>query len=158
MNYNKVTDIYIPGIPSESQIHFKKDGTAIMLVRREQGGDKAKGFMGESHPPYTKWEWTELDIYLAGHDFLIDENGIVVVTRLSQSIGQRTVAWYGDEDGNFEWCQTLPYGGHISDTGDTAYASILKEGNEYWISYYAIQEDEKPSIFFVKIPRRNFTY
>lgn len=157
INFDTVSPITINGQPSECQMKFKKDGSAIMLVRRDEGG-KTKGYMGQSEYPYSNWTWKELEIYLAGEDFLIDNNRLVVATRMTQNIGQRTAVWFGDFDGNFNWCYTLPYGGLISNMGDTAYAGMLSENGEYWISYYAIYEGEKPCIFMVKLPKNLIAY
>lgn len=152
LNYEKVCNLDIPGDPSECRIRFKNDGTAIMLVRRDQGSTSIRGVLGFSKVPYLNWEWNELNVSIAGEEFLIDEDRIIVATRMTQNIGSWTAIWFGDDRGSFNWCYTLPYGG-TSFRGDTGYAGMINERDEYWVSYYAKDEGEKPSVFLVKIPK-----
>lgn len=72
---------------------------------------------------------------------------------MTQNIGDRTAVWFGSSLGNFDRCFMLPYGGE-GGKGDTAYAGILNEVGAYWISYYAIHDGEKPSIYLVKLPKQ----
>ncbi len=148
INYNIVSYLSIPGQPSECRVRFKDDGTAILLARRND-----KGYMGTSKAPYKDWDWKELNTYIAGQDFLIDGNRLVVATRMIQNIGSWTAVWFGDESGIFNWCYTLPFG-CTANIGDTAYAGILNENEEYWVSYYAIANGEKPSVLLAKIPKK----
>lgn len=150
--YELVSYLTIPGAPSECRIRFKNDGTAFMLVRRDQGSTSIKGYWGKAKAPYTEWDWKELNVSIAGEDFLIDGNRIVIATRMTQNIGSWTALWFGNENGDFNWCYTLPYG-CTPNRGETAYAGMINEPREYWISYYAIDEGEKPSIFMVKVPK-----
>ena len=152
LNYDIIAFPSIPGNPNECQIRFLPDDTAIMLVRRSQGNGQT-GYMGKALPPnYQEWDWKELAIYLAGQNFIIDGEKLIVCTRMTQNIGDRTCMWIGDKGGSFNWCYTLPFGGR-SGKGDTAYAGILNEKSNYWVSYYAIHDGEKPSIYLARIPK-----
>lgn len=142
----------IPGKPSECRIRFKDDGTAFMLVRRDQGSISIKGYWGMAKAPYTEWDWKELNVSIAGEDFLIDGNRIVIATRMTQNIGSWTALWFGNENGDFDWCYTCPYG-CTPNRGETAYAGIINEPKEYWVSYYTIAEGKKPEVFLLKIPK-----
>lgn len=154
--FDIVKHLDINGEPNECQIRFDADKTAYMMVRRSgETGRGLNGYMGISNPPYNQWKWKELSIYLAGQDFVIDKNRIVVATRMTQNIGDRTSLWFGNLLGEFSWCYTLPYGGE-SGKSDTAYAGLLDEEKEYWVSYYAIHEGEKPSIYLVKLSKHTF--
>lgn len=146
VNYELINYLSIPGQPSECRVRFKDDGTAILLARREN-----KGYIGISKTPYINWDWKEINTYIAGQDFLIDDNRLVLATRMTQNIGSWTVIWFGNESGNFSWCYLLPYG--CNTNIDTAYAGIIDEKNEYWVSYYAIDNGKKPSVFLAKIPK-----
>lgn len=150
-SYKTVTPLTILGEPSECRIRFKEDGTAIMLVRRDQNGMN-RGYMGKSSSPYIDWEWKELSIYLAGEDFLIDEEKVIIATRMIQNIGSWTALWFGNVEGDFNWCYTLPFG-CTKNAGDTAYAGMLNEKNEYIISYHAVDSGDKPSVFLARIPK-----
>lgn len=152
VHFRKVTDYDIKGEKTEAQIRFKEDGEAIVLVRR---GSKENGYIGKSTEPYERWDWEELPIYLAGQDFIIDNNIIICSTRLTTNIGERTAIWYGDTEGSFQWCYLLPSSGKNS---DTAYSSILKVDNSYWISYYSMHETAKPCIYLAKIPIGKLPY
>lgn len=151
-NYELISYLSIPGTPSECRVRFQDDGTAVMIVRREQGSTSIKGYMGMAEPPYMNWEWKELNVSIAGEDFLIDGNKVVIATRMTQNIGSWTAAWFGDINGNFNWCYTFPYG-CTAFRGDTGYAGMLNEEKEYWISYFAIDKGDKPSVFLVRIPK-----
>ena len=144
--YEKVTDLNVPGEPTEAKVSFMQNGTMIAFVRR---GYKEKGYMGKSVPPYTEWNWQELPIYLAGQNFIIDGDKIIRNKRLSTNIEERTAIWYGDINGNFQWNYIFPSSGTNS---DTAYSSILKKDGEIWISYYFMHESQKPCIYLAKIP------
>ena len=155
-SFDVVKHLDIIGEPNECQIRFADDKTAYMMVRRSgETGRGLNGYMGISNPPYDQWKWKELSIYLAGQDFIIDKNRIIVATRMTQNVGDRTSVWFGNLLGEFNWCYTLPYGGE-SGKSDTAYAGLLDEEKEYWVSYYAIHEGEKPSIYLVKLSKNTF--
>ena len=113
--FEMVSPLQITGNPNECQIRFVQNGTAYMMVRRSGADGKgAPGFMGVSDYPYREWKWKELGIYLAGEDFLIDKELIVLASRLTQNIGDRTAVWFGDLDGSFKWNYLLPYGGEMA--------------------------------------------
>ena len=146
-DYEILKNFSIEGSPSEARVRFTDDNTMIILLRR---GPLERGMIGSSKPPYSEWEWRELNVYLAGQDFIIDEDRIICVTRTSQDVFEKTCVYWGQTNGNFEWSYILPSSGK---GGDTSYGSILAEDNEYVISYYSMHETEKPSIYIVTIPK-----
>lgn len=148
ITYSRVTDIELGGDPSETKLSFLKDGTLMAMIRRD-GGNK-KGYMGYSKYPYTEWNLKELDIYLAGQDFLVDEDLVICSTRLRENIGDKTNIWIGNLDGVFSWSYVLP---SLGSGGDTSYTGLLNENDEYWISYYSKHEFNKPAIYLAKIPK-----
>ena len=149
-NFVIIKDFDIKSQPSEGRIRFTEDHTMIVLLRR---GPLEKGMLGISKPPYIDWQWKELGVYLAGQDFIIDDNRIVCVTRSSQDTFEKTVIYWGDLYGNFQWSYMLPTSGL---GGDTAYGGVIAEDNEYMISYYSMHETSKPSIYICKIPKLVF--
>lgn len=156
-NYELISYLSIPGTPSECRVRFLDDGTAFMIVRRDQGSTSIKGYMGVAKPPYIDWTWKELNVSIAGEDFMIDGNRMIIATRMTQNIGSWTAVWFGDINGNFNWCYTFPYG-CTAFRGDTGYAGMLNEDKEYWISYFSIDQGEKPSVFLVRIPKSILDY
>lgn len=152
MKYETVVDFDIPGETTEGCLKFLTDKKMVALIRR---GYSEKGYMGISESPYKEWQWKELPIYLAGHDFLFDDDVLLCSSRLSTNVGERTAIWYGDIEGSFQWSYLLPSSGKNS---DTAYSSILKVDNSYWISYYSMHETAKPCIYLAKIPIRKLPY
>ena len=145
INYELVQRLDISDNPTEACVQFKSDDTAIAMVRRNNNG-----YIGNAAFPYNEWNWKELDIYLAGQNFVLLDNNIYVVTRMTQNVGDRTVIWRGNVDGEFNSCYVLPYGGK-SGHSDTAYAGIIVEDNQLLISYYAIENDGKPCVYIAKI-------
>ncbi len=150
-NYELICNIDVPDTPSETRLRFTPDGTMFAMVRRAGSNMKGgKGYYGKSNSPYINWEWKELNIYLAGQDFIIDNDNIVCATRVSQNIGEFTSLYFGDMTGTFRWNYVLPSSGTSS---DTAYAGLLDDGNEYWVTYYSMHETTKPSVYIAKIPK-----
>lgn len=145
INYELVENLNVSDNPTEACIQFKSDGTAIAMIRRN-----SYGYIGFAAHPYNVWNWKELDIYLAGQSFIIWGNNIYVVTRMTQNVGDRTVIWKGDLNGEFNSCYVLPYGGK-SGQSDTAYASIILDNGEILCSYYAKDEYGLPSIYVARI-------
>ena len=147
-DYSLVSRFDIPANSDETRIRFLPDGTAIALVRR----DIRYAYMGKSSFPYTDWQWKELDVYLAGQEFIIEGEKIVCVTRQCFNLSDRTCILYGDLDGHFNWSYTLPSSG-IKNAGDTSYAGIIDEGSSYRISYYSKHASSKPCIYMAIVPK-----
>jgi len=151
INYTKVTDIGLDGNPSEARLRFLEDGTMIALIRRD-GGNR-KGYIGFSNYPYIEWNLKELDIYLAGQDFIVDKEELICSTRIYENTDKRTCIWVGNLEGVFLWSYTLPSLG-----SETSYAGLLNEEKNYYISYCSMHEFEKPAIYLAKIPKSYLQY
>lgn len=151
-DYELINNIDVSGVPTETRLRFTSDNTMYAMVRRSgSDGRGIKGYLGRSKPPYIEWNWKEIGVYLAGQDFIIDGSQIICATRMSQNIGEYTSVFIGDLNGNFRWNYILPSSGTNS---DTAYAGLLDNGEEYWVSYYSMHETEKPSVFIARIPKK----
>ena len=57
-------DKHDKGYPNESTILFDNEGTASVFLRRD--ADTFSAQFGTSKPPYTKWHWHDLGIYIGG--------------------------------------------------------------------------------------------
>lgn len=152
VDYEEITNLDINEVPNETRLRILEDGTMYAMVRRSgYTGRGVKGYFGKSKPPYTEWIWKEIGVYIAGQDFIIDGSQIICATRMSQNIGEYTSVFIGDLNGNFRWNYILPSSGTNS---DTAYAGLLDNGEEYWVSYYSMHETAKPSVFIARIPKK----
>lgn len=143
-SFQKVTDLKVQGSPSETRLRFDENNTMIALVRNDS---KNIGYIGRSFYPYTEWDWKSLGVYVAGHDFVIDDDKMVLVTRMSYNGANRTAVFVGNLEGNFQLNQILQSG------GDTSYCSIVDLDDEYVISYYAAINEAMPSIYIARISK-----
>ena len=143
--YDFVTELEVGRLVNETRVRIIPDQTMVALMR--SGGN---GYMGISKPPYTKWEMKQLDIFLAGQEFVFDGTRMVCSTRRRDPEGEKTVVYFGDISGVFNECIEIPSYGKTSDTG---YPSIIDMHNDYYISYYSMHETEKPCIYLSRISK-----
>jgi hypothetical protein len=142
ISYHAVSDLNVDSLPNESTIRFDKEGRMIIMVRREGG---AKGILGISRPPYTGWNWTNLEYRLGGPNFLLLKDGSLCIgTRLYGSDGSRTVINLTTPDGVIKKQIMLPSG------GDTSYPGMLIFKKELWVSYYSGHEG-RVSVYLARI-------
>lgn len=135
----RVADLGIEGYSNESQIRFRKDGTAIALLRR----DPDVGLRGESKKPYTKWEWTKLDARIGGPNFILLPDGReIAVVRLYDGKTRTSVCEI--KDGKVREIVQLP------SSGDSSYAGMVVENRILWVSYYSSHEG-KTSIYLARL-------
>ncbi|MFD0788388.1 hypothetical protein ACFQZ8_31120, partial [Micromonospora azadirachtae] len=59
-----VATLFADGYPNESGLVFQPDGTALCLLRRDQGTATAQ--LGRARPPYLDWQWTDLKVQVGG--------------------------------------------------------------------------------------------
>jgi hypothetical protein len=150
INYTVVTDINANQIVNETRIQFLQNNEMVALIRSEN-----EGYIGISFPPYTEWNLKKTNIYLAGQDFIISDNHLICATRLATNNGERTVLWFGDLEGNFQWSYVLPSSGV---RGDTAYTGIIDEKYRLLLSYYSMHQTNKPAIYLAIIPKATLPY
>lgn len=149
VDYSLITQLEVPGLPSESTIRFLDDGTMLALVRRE--ADEAHGWLGKSSAPYDKWEWLECDTRVSGQDMLLLPNGeLCVATRLydkndeDEWVCRTSVCILDQETGELTEKITLP------SAKDCSYPGMVVHGDKLWLTYYSSHE-EKTSIYLSKI-------
>jgi hypothetical protein len=149
MSWQTVARLDVPNRPNEATLRFRRDGTMVAMVRREDG-DKL-GWFGEAKPPYTQWKWTPGNLRLGGPDFveLPDGRWIAGTSIYDKKTGGPAekvgtiVARIGD---NFQMepLLTLPSG------GDTSYPGFVWHEGLLWMIYYSSHEG-KSSIYLAKI-------
>ena len=145
INYDLVTRFDVPDFPNEATVRFDSAGNMNLMVRRELGDQK--GYYGKSCFPYTDWTWKKMDLHLGGQDFIVLDNGTVVVgTRYNFPHHTKTMILKGDVEGNFEEMYLLPSG------GDTSYPGFITVGDELWMVYYSSHELGRAAIYLAKMP------
>lgn len=132
--------------PNESAIRFRRDGTAVCLLRRDPGN----GFVGIARAPYTEWKWRELDRRIGGPNMIEMPDGrwLAAVRLHEGKVTQTGLAWVDPEQGTVKEFLRLPSG------GDNSYAGLVIRKGELWVSYYSSHEG-KTSIYLarLKLPR-----
>ena len=127
----------------EDRILFRRDDTALCLLRHETGDKMA--FLGESSAPYTSWTWKKLNRRIGGPNMIkLPDGNIVAVTRLYDKRARTSLSWLDPGKGTLTECLTLPSG------GDTSYAGLVWHDEQLWISYYSSHED-KTSIYLARV-------
>lgn len=148
VNYEKVKSIdELADTGNETTLRFLPDGKMLMMVRRDSGD--GRGYWGAAMPPYTDWNFSRMPLQIGGQDFLVLDDGTVLVGTRSYHIGShcKTVILRGTLGGDFQEVFTLP------SNGDTSYPGLMVVGKELWVSYYSSTDKPgKAAIFIAKIP------
>ena len=147
--WETVSRLEVTSRPNEATLRFRKDGTMIAMVRREEG-DKL-GWFGEAKPPYTRWTWHPGNLRLGGPDFVeLPDGRWIAGTRIydkktggpAEKVG--TIVASIDAAFQLTPLVTLPSG------GDTSYSGFVWHEGLLWTSYYSSHEG-KASIYLAKI-------
>ena len=140
-------DAHVPtfqteNFPNESSILFKKDGTALCLLRRDGGSRTA--LLGTSKPPYKDWQWKDLGVRIGGPHFVETANGrLIGAVRLHDGKTRTAIVEIDAAAGTLKELAPLP------SSGDSSYAGLVWRKGELWISYYASHEG-KSSIYLAR--------
>ena len=145
ISWEKLASFSIGSFPNEATIRFDKNGSMMILLRRESG---ANGMLGISQAPYSDWKWTELDYRLGGPDFLVLKNNLLIGTRLYKSPTNSTVIYLTDKQGKVKKTVMLPSG------GDTSYPGMLISKKDLLVSYYSSHEG-KSRIYLARIKMKD---
>lgn len=138
-----VRDLGVAGYPNETSMLFLPDQTALCLLRRD--GNPGSGLLGESRPPYTRWEWKDLGIGIGGpHMIRLPDGRLLAAVRLYDGGARTSLCWVDAEGGKLTEALKLPSG------GDTSYAGLVWHDGLLWISYYSSHEG-KTSIYLAKL-------
>ncbi len=133
--------------PNETSLVFSGD-TAFCLLRRD-GQPSQNGLIGMAHPPYTKWQWKDLDVRIGGpHMIRLPDGRFLAAVRLYKTGNgpptRTSLCWINPEAGTLTEALTLPSG------GDTSYPGLVFHEGVIWVSYYSSHE-EKTSIYLARV-------
>lgn len=138
-----VPKFFEEGYPNESSIVFEPNNTALCLLRRD--GSPATGKLGSAKPPYTNWEWKDLEVKIGGpHMLRLQDGRLVACVRLYDGTVRTSLAWIDRATGKLTEFQKLPSG------GDSSYAGLVWHDDLLWVSYYSSHEG-KTSIYLAKV-------
>lgn len=138
-----VENLFDAGYPNETSIIFRKDNTALCLLRRD--GKPNEALLGQADPPYTKWTWDGLGKRIGGPHMLQIPEGRIVAAGRDYTGGATTRLWWLDlQQPAVQEIAKLPSG------GDTSYPGLVWHEGHLWVSYYSSHEG-KTSIYLAKI-------
>lgn len=141
-----VPTLFAQGYPNESSLLFLDDGTALCLLRRDEGTKTAQ--LGTAAPPYREWTWKDLGVPIGGpHLLRLPDGRIVAGGRLYDRAQRTSLLWLDPTAGTVSEFLKLPSG------GDTSYPGLVWHGGMLWVSYYSSHE-KKTAIYLarVKVP------
>ncbi|MBC8289688.1 MAG: exo-alpha-sialidase [Planctomycetes bacterium] len=138
-----VRKLTAPAGCGEDRILFRKDGTALCLLRHETGDKMAQ--LGTSKPPYTVWNWRDLNYRIGGPNMIeLPDGRILAATRLYAPRARTSLSWLDPEKAKMTEVLTLPSG------GDTSYAGLVLHEGLLWVSFYSSHKD-RTSIYLAKV-------
>jgi hypothetical protein len=138
-----VEKVNVPNGVGEDRILFMKDGSALCLLRNENG--TKNGLLGRAYPPFTDWTWRELGLRIGGPNMIeLPDGRIIAAVRLYAPKTRTSLAWVDLAAGTITECLELPSG------GDTSYAGLVLQDGLLWVSYYSSHE-EKTCIYLAKV-------
>ena len=135
------------GYPNESALLFDEQGNASVFLRRD--ADTYSAQFGYANPPYTNWEWHDLDIYIGGPAavMLEDKNFILAGRHIEWETDMfSTRLWHFDViSKKLTELITLPSG------GDTSYPGLVLDNDILYVSYYSSHCDEEARVYLAKL-------
>jgi hypothetical protein len=148
IHYKGVDALKLSNFPGEATPLFLDDYLMIVVVRLRETMALAIGT-----PPYSNWEYHEVERPLGGPDLELLPGGTIVLgtrafddperKRPYTALGTLTLK------GEFTERVRLPSG------GDTSYPGMVVHAGKLWVSYYSSHEG-KTSIYLAKIPLETF--
>jgi hypothetical protein len=140
---------------TEATLRFARDGTAYCLQRRD--GKPNTALLGDSLPPYTRWEWKDLGEYFGGPNFIQIPDGRwiaacrLIVNDAAGKSAPRTVLCELDmKGGRLMPLVTLPSGGDTSYPGLVWHKEKPWQEGLLWVSYYSSHEG-RTAIYLAKV-------
>jgi hypothetical protein len=133
LNWEAVHTMQVP-FPSETTLRFLHDGRLLALIRRS-GPTPSVGWLGLSKPPFTDWQYRELDLPLGGPNLVQLPGGRWLAA--TRGAGEKMRLGLLDVDkARFTTLVDLPSG------GDCSYAGLVvePEKNRVLVSYYSSHE------------------
>ncbi len=130
---------------NEGTILFRKDGSAVTLLRRDLAGDSNAVVGITQDPQYRRWLFGELNIRIGGPAILELPCGTILAAgRLYDGKRRTVIGLLEPEKVLFTELLTLPSG------GDCSYPGLVYRDGILWMSYYSSHEG-KTSIYLAKI-------
>lgn len=122
------------GYPNESDIIFLDDKQAVAIVRRD--ADSYTAQLGYANPPYKKWRWADLGIYVGGPAMVKLSNSHGLIAGRSFNRKGPVTALYRVHFGSahVEHVFTFKSG------GDCSYPGLAMVQNTLFVSYYSSHE------------------
>lgn len=151
IHYDLLGRLEQPYRGSEATVDFLSDGTMLLIARRKNPHEAVGGW-AVSKPPYTDYEWKDMNIVLGGPDMIVLNDSTCILGSRSLYSSEKTMLFKGGADGNFEEVCILPSGGD-----DNSYTGMIIVGKELWVSYYSRHGRKKAAIYLAKMPLSMFT-
>lgn len=131
------------GYPYVSTTLFDDYGNASVFLRRD--ADTFSAQFGTSKPPYTKWSWHDLGIYI----------GSPAAVALGESlyiVAGRHVDWDSRQFTTKIWLfdsvtKTLTELNTLPSNGDTSYPGLVIENDTLYMSYYSCHVDNQARVY-----------
>jgi len=139
----EVKTLFDGGYPNESSILFLDDGSALCLLRRDEGTKTAQ--LGTAKAPYRDWTWKDLGVHIGGpHLFRLPDGRLVAGGRRHEGGAHTSLMWLDPAAGKATEFLKLPSG------GDTSYPGFAWHDGQLWVSYYSSHEG-KTSIYLARV-------
>lgn len=135
------------GYPNESALIIDDDGNASVFLRRD--ADTYSAQFGTSCPPFTKWHWHDLGIYIGGPAAIRLKKGYFLVAG-------RHIDWKARSFSTRIWLfdvtsKTLTELAVLPSSGDTSYPGLVRDGDTLYCSYYSCHIDNEARVYLSKI-------
>ncbi len=127
-----------------SLVYDEPSKTAYCLLRRD--GNDCPAVLGSSKPPFTRWQWQDMDLRIGGPKMLQLQNGELLAgfRIFTEDSAQTIIATLDLQSSQFKPLLTLP-----SD-GDCSYPGMVVQGSTLFVSYYSSHQDST-SVYLAKI-------
>lgn len=137
------------GYPNESDLRFTSDSTLVTVVRRD--ADSFTAQLGISKPPYRRWQWQDLGVYIGGPAMhLLSDDTALVAGRSWDSRALHTRLWLLDiVTGKLTSLAVLPSG------GDNGYPGLAIHDNTLLMSYYSSHIDNQSRMYLATFSLAN---
>lgn len=128
---------------SEGSLLFRRDGTALALIRRDAASQIA--VIGTSEGDFSQWSWKESNISFGGPELIELPDGRIIAGGRRYDGGHRTSLNFLDpQAGVLTEILRLP------SSGDSSYPGMVWFDDRLWVSYYSSHEG-KASIYVAQV-------
>jgi hypothetical protein len=144
-DYQREVVLQVPGQPCQPSLRFLQDGSAMALVRRDDG-DRS-GMIGIAVGPYVDWKWTSIHTRIAGPNFIQLPDGELIAG--SRAYGKKSaethVVLSRMTATSLDPILHLPSSGN-----DCGYTGFVWHDGILWVTYNSSHED-KTSVYLAKV-------